>query len=277
MDIDHLKSWIGREQVAADIITPGLFERFVKTLGRPNDERAPLPPGIHWCLSPPAVSMDEIGADGHPKKGDFLPPVPLAYRMWASGKITFLQPLRLGQTLTRRSEILNVTLKEGTAGALVFVDIGHYLSEKGVDFLHEKQTLVYKSVAGVAPPQMADEPEILNERTLHPDSVLLFRYSALTFNGHRIHYDFPYAREVEGYPDLVVHGPMIATFLMHFAVDCMPARRLSAFEFRGVAPAFSGRALRLIATRADDALALQARGEDGRLVMKAVAEFSDAQ
>lgn len=279
MDIEHLKSWIGRQEKAIDTINKGLLDRFNKTLGRDDiQEAGAVPPaGIHWCLSPPTVSMNEVGDDGHPKRGGFLPPVPLAYRMWASGKINFQTALPVDQPIDRHSEILDVSLKAGKAGPLVFVDVGHKFISNENECLNETQTLVYKSIGGVGAPQIPEAVHILHERTLDPDPVLLFRYSALTFNGHRIHYDYPYATQTEGYPDLVVHGPMIATFLMHFAADCASNRTLSSFQFRGVSPAFSRRPLRLIASSADNGLKLEAQGEDGRLIMKASAGFIDGQ
>ncbi|MEP2942482.1 MAG: hypothetical protein ABJL18_11390 [Hyphomicrobiales bacterium] len=275
MDIEHLKSWIGRKETALDLITEGLLDRFNKTLLRDEVISGAPTAGIHWCLSPPTVYISDVGEDGHPKRGGFLPPVPLAYRMWASGKINFQKPLPLNQPVSRCSEILDVKLKDGTAGPLIFVDVGHQFTSGEEEYLYETQTLVYKDSSGAGTPTMLAEPEILSERTLYPDSVLLFRYSALTFNGHRIHYDYPYATNDEGYPDLVVHGPMIATFLMHFAIECEPGRRLLSFQFRGASPAFSGRPLRLIASKADHGLSLEARGEEGRLIMRATAVFSD--
>lgn len=275
MDIEYLKSWVGRKETAVDIITESLLERFNKTVLRDEAIRGGPTAGIHWCLSPPTVSISDVGEDGHPKKGGFLPPIPLTYRMWASGKINFQKPLPFNQPVSRCSEILDVKLKQGRAGPLIFVDVGHQFTMGEEEYLYETQTLVYKDSSGAGTPTILEEPEIISERTLYPDSVLLFRYSALTFNGHRIHYDYPYATNEEGYPDLVVHGPMIATFLMHFAAECATRRRLLSFQFRGVSPAFSGRPLRLIASKVDHGLSLEARGEDGRLIMKATADFSD--
>ena len=274
MDIEHLKSWIGRSESADDIITRGLLERFCNTLGLDEINNTLMAAGIHWCLSPPTVLMSEVGKDGHPQRGGFLPPVPLAYRMWASGDINFGKPFPINQAVNRHSEIADIQLKEGKLGPLIFVDVDHRYFRGDEEYLNETQTIVYKDSRGAGTPPMPEEFEIMSERTLYPDPVLLFRYSALTFNGHRIHYDYPYATNQEGYRDLVVHGPMIATFLMHFAAECNPTHRLSRFQFRGASPAFSGEKIRLIASHAEKGLRLQARGEDGHLIMKAEAKFA---
>lgn len=275
LDIHALKASVGRETVSRDILTPGLLDRFEKTLGV-ADASVPAA-GIHWCLAPPTVPMSRIGADGHPKKGDFLPETPLSYRMWASSAIEFIRPIPVGEEISRRSEILDISLKAGSAGPLVFADIGHTLIDaEGATLLKELQTLVFKGKAGVSDPHMPDDDGAIATRLVHPDPVLLFRYSALTFNGHRIHYDHPYATEVEGYPGIIVHGPLVATLLMHLALDHNSGQRLERFRFRGIGPAFSDRPLELAVVFEDEnELRLEARGEDGRLVMKAEADFAE--
>ncbi|MBA4782796.1 MAG: MaoC family dehydratase N-terminal domain-containing protein [Rhizobiales bacterium] len=279
VDINHLKGWIGRSTEAEETLSRSLVERFCKTLDADPARLGETPAGLHWCLAPPAVSRAEIGPDGHPAKGGFLPPVPLAYRMWAAGDLRFQAPLPMGEPIRRRSEIIEVNLKQGSAGALVFVEVGHVYHAADRLLLEERQTIVYKAERAVGDATIITPGACLCERRVETDPVLLFRYSALTFNGHRIHYDYPYARDVELYPDLVVHGPMLATFLMHLAEEggrkmAGEKRALSRFRFRGVSPAFCNHPIRLIAAENDTGLALQALGEDDRLVMKAEAEFS---
>ena len=268
LDMDHLAGWVGREEAAVDLITPALVDRFSATLGG-----SAL--GLHWCLAPPTVPMSDVGHDGHPKKGGFLPPVPLQYRMWAAGETMFHSDLPENGEVERHSTIEDVTLKQGRTGPLVFVNVLHRYSAEKTVWLQERQTIVYKETAAAAPSN-AGEPFIADfERVFETNSVLLFRYSALTFNGHRIHYDEPYAREVEGYQGLVVHGPMIATCLMQMAAS--EAERMGAaienFRFRGVSPAIAGGNLQLLGKREEGGFTLEARDEDGRVKMKAKANL----
>lgn len=237
------EDWIGRSQSVEDVLEPARSNALSVALGGEGGLKAgDVLPLLHhwlyfWDVKPPAG----LGPDGHPAKGGFLPPVPLPRRMWAGGRLTFLSPLRLGDTVTKTSTILSVTEKSGKSGTLVFVTVQHELSAGGTLAIREEQDLVYREpAAGSLPaPVPAPTPATRWSETLDPNSVLLFRYSALTMNGHRIHYDRPYAIEEEAYPALVVHGPLQATLLIDLA-----ARNLSApitgFDFRGQQPAFDG-------------------------------------
>lgn len=237
------EDWIGRSQSVEDVLEPARSNALSVALGGEGGLKAgDVLPLLHhwlyfWDVKPPAG----LGPDGHPAKGGFLPPVPLPRRMWAGGRLTFLSPLRLGDTVTKTSTILSVTEKSGKSGTLVFVTVQHELSAGGTLAIREEQDLVYREpAAGSLPaPVPAPAPATRWSETLDPNSVLLFRYSALTMNGHRIHYDRPYAIEEEAYPALVVHGPLQATLLIDLA-----ARNLSApitgFDFRGQQPAFDG-------------------------------------
>jgi 3-methylfumaryl-CoA hydratase len=238
-DYQYLAQWIGRTDLQSDIVTPRLVQAFVDTLGvLQSENRAPA--GLHWCLAPLAVPMTAVGPDGHPSGGDFLPPVPLPRRMWAGGRLEFLKPLVLGETLERRSRIQNITFKNGRTGALCFVAVHHdWVGPRGLA-ITEAQDLVYRDFGTVAaapvPEDIAAIPSF--QREIDPSTVLLFRYSALTFNSHRIHYDRPYAHAVEGYPGLLVHGPLQATLLMDAACRMRPDTILKSFSFRSVAPLF---------------------------------------
>jgi 3-methylfumaryl-CoA hydratase len=242
IDVEKLRNWIGRTETARDTITPRLVREFRATLGNNALERTDMaPPAIHWCLAPAALPPEKLGRDGHPEKGGFLPPVPLPRRMWAGGRIAFHQPLLEGDEVTRTSRIADIAAKSGRTGNLVFVTVEHEFATKRGLTVSEEQDIVYREdqAVSVAQPQAA-ETTGAHQVVVEATTTLLFRYSALTFNGHRIHYDVDYAREVENYAGLVVHGPLQATLMLHLAAklnggDC-PAR----FSYRGMAPLFAG-------------------------------------
>lgn len=300
IDRQQLRSWIGRQQRASDTITPALLQRFQATLdgyippGASRNSR--VPPGIHWCLAVPAAPHHELGADGHPAKGGFLPPVPLPLRMWTSSRIRFHRQPRVGTPIARTSTIADVELKHSAAsGPLVFVHIDHVYEQtcgdSTVPLIADRQTIVYRQPAPYQQPAPAARPMAAPALTVVPDSTLLFRYSALTFNGHRIHYDHSYATREEGYPGLVVQGPLMATLLLQLAQAARPDHRLLTFEFRAMAPAFVDQALLLglqagaedagekttqdmTPRRADDSVCLEIRNPAGALVMTAAAHLS---
>ena len=234
--------WIGRSETVRDTISVAHVRDLAATL----DVTAPgageaLPPGWHWIFFNSFVPRSQIGADGHPKRGGFLPPVPLPRRMWAGGRLDYLAPLIVGRQVTRVSEIAKIESKSGRRGNLVFVTIRHTLSMESAPCVVELQDIVYRDPPQPATPQPAAEPapqDPSHSVEIVPDPVLLFRYSALTRNGHRIHYDRQYAQVDEGYRDLVVHGPLLATVLQGLACMARPEARLQKFTFRGMAPVF---------------------------------------
>jgi 3-methylfumaryl-CoA hydratase len=269
-----LRDWIGRQDVAEDTITPGLVARFAATLDEKCDvaEGAVAPLAIHLCLAPPAVPASGLGHDGHPALGGFLPPVPLPRRMWAGGAFAFHAPLQVGDTVTRRSVIADVQEKQGRTGRLVFVTVDHALSVGGQVRIAERQDIVYRDAGAPAPPAADPAPAGRWQAMVQPDATLLFRYSALTFNGHRIHYDLDFARQVEGYPGLVVHGPLLATQL------CRMAERLrgmapAMFRFRSLSTLFHDAPYALNAAEDGPALRLWAARPGGPVAMEAVAEW----
>ena len=234
----------------------------------------PLPPGWHWLYFNPFVQRRNIGPDGHPKRGGFLPAVTLPRRMWAGGRLDYHAPLTIGREAEKVSEIIAVKTKSGRAGQLVFVTVKHSLSQDGTLCIEEEQDIVYReaSAPGAPKPTPAPAPNsATRSEQVTPDPVLLFRYSALTSNGHRIHYDRTYAREEEDYRDLVVHGPLTATLLQGFATAASTGR-LTRFEFRGMAPLFDDRSFTLEAgAEIDGTIPLWAKGPDGELAMQASA------
>lgn len=276
IDIDHLKSWIGREEHAAEIVTPQLVARFDATVGTRTERHAgaTAPLLIHLCLAPPAAPMDSLGEDGHPARGGFLPPVPLQRRMWAGGAFTFEGDIHVGDEVTRRSRILDIVLKEGRTGTLCFVTVEHTIEAGGRRVLVERQDIVYRQAAAASakPPPAEPAPKGDHSFTFQPTPTLLFRYSALTFNGHRIHYDAPYAREVENYPGLVVHGPLQATLLAHFAAR-IRGRRPSEFSFRSSSTLFDMDPVILSASEDGEGLRLWSNRPDGPVAMSAEARF----
>jgi 3-methylfumaryl-CoA hydratase len=241
-----LADWIGRTETVTDTFTPTPYAALSATLDRPADRPeagTPLPALWHWLYFLPLARRSEIGPDGHPKRGGFLPPVPLPRRMWAGSQLRFHAPLRIGDAVTRTSTIENVAEKSGRTGRLVFVKVRHEYrraAEQAVA-LTEFHDIVYRDApkpTDVAPPPQAAPAAATWQKEWIPDEVLLFRYSALTFNGHRIHYDRRYVTGVEGYPGLVVHGPLIATLLVDLLRWQAPDARVARFEFRAVRPTF---------------------------------------
>ena len=243
-DADALRAWIGRTETRVDQLTPTPVAALAATLDRDDPPPAPgdsLPPLWHWLYFLPLARQSDIGPDGHPKRGGFLPPVPLPRRMWAGGRLDFLQPLHVGERIERTSRIADVTAKEGRSGSLVFVLVRHEIcGERGLAIV-EEHDIVYRGEPQPGERTAAGRPAPAGAawtRTIHPDDVLLFRYSALTFNGHRIHYDRRYVTEVEGYPGLVVHGPLIATLLVDLLRRNRPEATIARFVFRALSPLF---------------------------------------
>lgn len=242
-----------------------------------------MPQGIHFCLCTPEVPTAALSDDGHPRRADgddgFLPAVPLPRRMWAGSSIAFHRPICVGDQIVRASRIASVTEKSGGSGRLVFVEIDHETFANDALAVAERQTLVYRDTAPtdapLSPPERgpgAFDPSGWDaHRVVTPDPRLLFRYSALTFNTHRIHYDLPYARKVERYRGLVVHGPLTASLLLQFAGAQFGHNRLASFTFRGLSPAIAGEPLHLVMRGAGDCLEMAAFAGDGRQVTKAEA------
>jgi len=242
----NLKDWIGRSETAVDVATATPCAALAATLDRPAERPpagTPLPALWHWLYFLPLTRRSEIGPDGHAKLGGFLPPVPLPRRMWAGSQFEFRAPLRIGDKLIRVSTIEDVTEKSGRTGRLVFVKVRHEVrrGDEPDVALTEFHDIVYREAPKAgdeAPPPKAAPPDAAWEQQWIPDDVLLFRYSALTFNGHRIHYDRRYVTEIEGYPGLIVHGPLIATLLLDLLRRRLPEAELARYEFRAVRPIF---------------------------------------
>ncbi|WP_397589099.1 MaoC family dehydratase N-terminal domain-containing protein [Sphingorhabdus sp.] len=277
-------AWIGREEVRTDRIDDGLASRWLATLDRDASSDGNVPQGLHWCLCVPDAVTAQLGPDGHPARDDspnsFLPPVPLPRRMWASSKVEFFVPLRVGEAVNRTSHIESITEKSGGSGQLVFVDVAHETFGVSGLSIREVQSIVYREGAGpdaaLSPPK-AEQGHIdldgwSSHRMLTPSEPLLFRFSALTFNSHRIHYDLPYAQGEERYRGLVVHGPLTATLLLDLAGREFGDNALTHFTYRGLSPAICGEALHLVMRGSGNEIEMAAFAADGRQVTAATAQ-----
>ncbi len=277
IDLDFLRTWIGRSTITEDLLSARHAHLMAATLGLPQDqfkEGSPLPALWHWWYFLEALPAHELGRDGHPARGGFLPPVPLANRMWAGGRLEFHAPQALGATVKKRSTVTAVDLKRGRSGDLVFVTVRHELFAAHELLLTEDHDIVYKQPAapGVRRPQETDLPASSHSESFEATSTLLFRYSALTFNGHRIHYDVDYCREVEGYANLVIHGPLQATLLAGLA-SRLGKQPLRTFRYRGLQPALLGTPLTLNAAPSEHGMTLWTSLPDGAACMRAEATF----
>ena len=277
-------AWIGREEVRRDVLTDSLLARWCAALDRDAPADPMAPQGLHWCLCPPDAPTAALGPDGHPKRDEsptsLLPPLSLERRMWAAGAAEFLAPIATGAAIKRRTRVLSITGKQGGTGPLVFAELAHETFADEIVAVRETQTLVYRDAP---PPGSPPAPPPLGEgrfdpagwdavREVLPTPALLFRYSALTFNSHRIHYDHPYACRVEGYRGLVVHGPLIASLLLDLARCTLGSESaLTRFQFRAVSPAVADEPLHLALRREAEGLILAAHADDGRQVMAAKA------
>ena len=257
--IGHLSQWIGREERQTDVVSRDLARKFAATFDLQGDfaDGDPAPRLIHFCLAQPSVLTSMLGEDGHPMRGGFLPAVPLPRRMWAGGSVDFTDDLRIGEEIRRVSRIADVVVKEGRTGTLCFVTVEHTVDVDDRVVLRERQDIVYRGMdsAPAAGKAIVAAPTGKHRRSFNPTPPLLFRYSALTFNGHRIHYDKPYATVVEGYPGLVVHGPLQSTLLLMFAAE-IGGRQPSRFSFRSQSPLFDGSPVGLHAEAAGEVLKL---------------------
>ncbi|MBL8474056.1 MAG: MaoC family dehydratase N-terminal domain-containing protein [Rhodocyclaceae bacterium] len=273
-----IEAWIGKEETSVDGIDLRTAQALAATLDVDPESVQPgteLPPLWHWVYFTPRTRQSQLGPDGHARRGNFLPQVDLPNRMWAGSRIDFLQPIHIDEQLTRLSRVARCERKTGRHGELIFVTVAHIISGPHGVAIRDEHDIVYRhptprdgALAGEAPQHAAEF-----RRTVLPDPVLLFRYSALTFNGHRIHYDHPYVTQVEGYPDLVVHGPLTATLLLEAFRDAHPQRQVTRFAFRAVGPLFANTAFDLCGRCTAPGTAKLWTDCAGRCTMKADVEF----
>jgi len=277
-----LQDWLGRSETSCDVarVQPALglaatLDRG-ELLSRLSAPGAVLPPSWHWLYFLPTAPQSTLGPDGHPKRGGFLPPVTLPRRMWAGSRLAFLAPVAFDVPLERRSTIASIERKSGRSGELVLVTVRHEIFADGTLAITDEHDIVYRTAPppgkpAAAPGNPEPAPDATFRRRVTPDPVLLFRYSALTFNGHRIHYDRSYVTDVEGYPGLIVHGPLQATLLLDLLDRHVPGARVTRFEFRAKAPLFDTAPFDLCGTRQGTSVRLWTLGPDGRVAMDATA------
>ncbi len=280
LDLDYRRQWTGRTETREDLIHTGIVNAMAATLDRDENYGTAdaLPPLWHWLFFWAVSPASGIGPDGHPKRGGFLPPVPLPRRMWAGGRLTFAAPLPVGSAASRVSRIRDVNAKTGSSGRLAFVTVEHEIRANGQLAVREEHDIVYRDNpqpgAAAAAPRLAPTDAEWS-RIITPDPVLLFRYSALTFNGHRIHYDRSYVTGVEGYPGLIVHGPLIATLLIDLVRRELPDRKVAEFSFRAVSPVFDIDTFSVNGKLGDDGrVQLWAANARGELCMQAEATLA---
>lgn len=275
----HWREWQGRSEACVDLVSAAPLAGLAATLDR--DEPDPVqgsdvPPLAHWLFFLPSARQSELGADGHPKRGGVLPPVPLPRRMWARGRLSFHHALQVGDEISRVSRVKSVDAKHGRSGTLVFVTVAHEISNaRGVAIVEEHDLVYCEAFVRLNPfPEPARAPaDPTFTREVKPDPVLLFRYSALTFNGHRIHYDRDFATTVEGYPGLVVHGPLIATYLVDALRRERPAASLKRFAFTALRPVFDGQSFHICGRDSGSSVwQLWARDDNGSVLMRAEAK-----
>jgi 3-methylfumaryl-CoA hydratase len=277
LDLGHLRTWIGREDAATAVVTLDLVQRFFATFdlahGTPGSG-AVVPRLIHFCLAPPLTPTSSLGEDGHPTRGGFLPPVPLPRRMWAGGLVSFSGDLHLGDAVRRVSRIADVVGKKGRTGPLCFVTVEHTVEADGAIALRERQDIVYRGFADARPERHPEAAKAgVHRRKIAPSPPLLFRYSALTFNAHRIHYDRSYATGVEHYPGLIVHGPLQATQLFNYATE-LRGSPPSRFSFRSFSPLFDTADYFLNAEEVNGELHLWTARDGGPIAMRSEAAWS---
>ena len=280
INVNELKSWIGNDEIAFDEVSQSLEARFRATLDEDpgNPQKGEIASsGLHWALAPAVVKSSLLGKDSHPKKGEFLPPVPLPGRMWAGCRTHFFKPLKIGDLVKKRSSVVDINLKDGKSGLLCFVTANYEFFVDDQLMIKEDHDLVYRDYNKEDKTIFVknDLPFIKSdyEEKIFAHPTMLFRYSAITFNGHRIHYDYPYSTEEEGYKDLVFHGPLQATLMLRAAEKYKKAK-VKSFSHRGVAPVYANDDLIInIKNKPNDSLNCFTSTKDAGMTMKAEAIF----
>jgi 3-methylfumaryl-CoA hydratase len=273
-EMHELKRWVGRSETVSEEIAAFPARALAATLDRDDPPYGPgsaLPPLWHWMHFLAVSPLREAGSDGHPRRGGFLPPVPLPQRMWAGSRLEFHRPLRIGESARRTSTIKSIEHKSGRSGDLVFVTVHHAFDGPDGPAISEEHDIVYRAAPAPGtpqPPPLQARTDMTWRRIVHPDPVLLFRYSALTFNSHRIHYDHPYVTGQEGYSGLVVHGPLIATLLLDLVRREQPQATVRSFSFRAVSPLICDVPFEVRGAAVGKGVDLQAVGSEGRLAME---------
>lgn len=280
--MQNFAEWIGNKQISEDRCEQRSVQMLQALFNKKDLTVKETPHLFHWINFPHVVDQSEISTDGHPKKGDFLPPIPFPRRMWAGSRLEFIKPIIVGQDLRRVSEIADIQFKQGKTTDLYFVTVNHAIYANDELVIKEQQDIVYKpdtdtnQKMSVSKTSVASSPLNYSFKQQYTvDTTALFRYSALTFNGHKIHYDRPYATQVEGYPGLVVHGPLLATFLMQTLQNKYPEKVIKKFEFRALKPVFDFNEFYICGDVQEQNAELWIEHLDGQIAMKAKATFQE--
>ena len=281
--MENFEAWIGKKETHHDVVNSRPVQMMQALLNQNDKNPNVLPHLYHWFYFLPIVDGKEIAEDGHPQKGSFLPPIPFPKRMWAGGRLEFLNSIHINQEIRRESEILNIDFKQGKSGDMYFVTVKHSIYADNQLAIIEEHDIIYREVTSQVQPQVTTNQAPLSQsleerhysfKSHFPiDEVTLFRYSAITFNGHRIHYDRPYATQVEGYPGLIVHGPLLATLLLHTFKKENPNKEITRFEFRAVNPVFDFNGFYICGDVQTEHAELWIEKEQGQICMKAKATF----
>ncbi|MDM1769297.1 hypothetical protein [Acinetobacter sp. 226-4] len=282
--MENFNAWIGKKEISGDFVSSRPVEMMQALLNQEDKNLTVLPHLYHWFYFLPIVDGQELAEDGHPKKGSFLPPIPFPKRMWAGGRLHFISPIHINQNIRRESEILKVELKHGKSGDMYFVTVKHSIYAEDKLAITEEHDIVYREASNQVQTQAStqvstvktdDSRNYTYKKQFPIDTVSLFRYSAITFNGHRIHYDRPYATQIEGYPGLIVHGPLLATLLLHTFKKENPNKEVSSFEFRAVNPVFDFNDFYICGDIQQENGELWIEKEDGLVAMKAKISFKE--
>ena len=280
LDIGYLGQWIGNQESIEQTISAEPLHRMAATLDQAPKhivDGAVVPALWHWAYFLKPTRASELGRDGHAALGEFMPPVPLPRRMWAGGELKFNEPLRVGELARRESTVRDIKVKQGRTGTLCFIEVEHCFLVGGELRFSEIHNIVYRDIkrpeeSTVLPPEAPDDAQWTRE--VVPDSTLLFRYSAVTFNGHKIHYDIDYCRDEEGYPGLVFHGPLTATMLLELALAKNPKLSLEGYEFRAYSPLFDNAPFTLNGKNEGKKAIMWATNPNNGLAMKATVSFA---
>lgn len=272
-DVDYWRSFIGRSETTTQYLDDISLDRFLLVLGEPRADGNIVPPMAHWAYFLPLTSNVDLGPDGHPRRGGFIPPIALPRRMFAAGNARFAHPLRTGLMASCTTRIVDITHKSGRSGDLVFVELDRLVTQGDIACVSERQTIVYRGAGAPVPQIAASDPAAGESPVWSPGPVDLFRFSAVTFNAHRIHYDAEYATTEEGYPGLVVHGPLTASMLCRLAARTAGNAQMTEFSFRAAAPIFAGQPVRLRAQIDGTKVEAKALRQDGEIAVSAHTRF----
>lgn len=279
--MENFDAWIGKKEVLSDFTHPRSVSMMQALLNQPDNKISELPHLYQWFYFLPIVDSENLAEDGHPRKGGFLPPIPFPKRMWAGSRIEFIKPVLLSTNIRKESEITKIQFKSGKSGDMYFVTVKHSIFSNDTLAIVEEQDIVYRAASNQPQTLKAGTPIAVTEKpytykkSFPVNTTTLFRYSALTFNSHKIHYDRPYATETEGYPGLVIHGPLLATLLLHTFKQENSDKKISHFEFKAVNPVFDFNTFSIYGAVQSNHAELWIEKSDGQIAMKGIVRYHE--